>query len=85
MQNIRRIFYTPNEITQDIEKKIREAKQKGELIDYLTFVPDGEPTLDINLGNEIELLKTLGIKIAVITNSSLIWKEDVQIELAKAD
>ena len=85
MQNIRRIFYTPDEIAQDVEKKIREAKQKGELIDYLTFVPDGEPTLDINLGNEIELLKTLGIKIAVITNSSLIWRDDVQIELAGAD
>jgi len=85
MQNIRRIFYTPDEIAQDVEKKIREAKQKGELIDYLTFVPDGEPTLDINLGNEIKLLKTLGIKIAVITNSSLIWREDVQIELAEAD
>ena len=85
MQNIRRLFYTPDEIFQDVEKKINETKQKGELIDYLTFVPDGEPTLDINLGNEIELLKTLGIKIAVITNSSLIWREDVQIELAKAD
>jgi wyosine [tRNA(Phe)-imidazoG37] synthetase (radical SAM superfamily) len=85
MQNIRRIFYTPDEIVQDVEKKIREAKQKGELIDYLTFVPDGEPTLDINLGSEIELLKTLGIKIAVITNSSLIWRDDVQIELAGAD
>jgi wyosine [tRNA(Phe)-imidazoG37] synthetase (radical SAM superfamily) len=85
MQNIRNIFYTPDEIALDVEKKIREAKQKGEAVDYLTFVPDGEPTLDINLGNEIELLKTLGIKIAVITNSSLIWREDVQMELAGAD
>ena len=45
MQNIRRIFYTPDEITQDVEKKIREAKQKRELIDYLTFVPDGHNDL----------------------------------------
>lgn len=85
MQNIRRLFYKPDEIAQDIEKKIKETRRKGELIDYLAFVPDGEPTLDINLGNEIELLKKLGIKIAVITNSSLIWREDVQIELARAD
>ena len=85
MQNIRRLFYTSDEIAQDVEKKINETKQKGELIDYLTFVPDGEPTLDINLGNEIEFLKSLGIKVAVITNSSLIWREDVQLELARAD
>jgi wyosine [tRNA(Phe)-imidazoG37] synthetase (radical SAM superfamily) len=85
MQNIRRLFYTPDEIVQDVEKKINESRQKKELIDYVTFVPDGEPTLDINFGNEIELLKTLGIKIAVITNSSLIWSKDVQFELAKAD
>jgi len=38
MQNIRNIFYTPDEIAQDVEKKIREAKQKGEAVDYLTFV-----------------------------------------------
>jgi wyosine [tRNA(Phe)-imidazoG37] synthetase (radical SAM superfamily) len=48
-------------------------------------VPDGEPTLDINLGREIELLKQLGIKIAVITNSSLMWQEGVREVLAKAD
>jgi wyosine [tRNA(Phe)-imidazoG37] synthetase (radical SAM superfamily) len=29
----------------------------GESINSLTFLSDGEPTLDINLGREIELLK----------------------------
>jgi wyosine [tRNA(Phe)-imidazoG37] synthetase (radical SAM superfamily) len=52
---------------------------------YLTFVPDGEPTLDINLGREIELLRPFGIKIAVITNSSLMWREDVREALMQAD
>jgi wyosine [tRNA(Phe)-imidazoG37] synthetase (radical SAM superfamily) len=78
-------FYTPEEIYTDVTKKIEEAQKKGESIDYLTFVPDGEPTLDINLGQEIELLKSLGLKIAVITNSSLIWRKDVRADLAKAD
>jgi wyosine [tRNA(Phe)-imidazoG37] synthetase (radical SAM superfamily) len=54
-------------------------------IDYLTFVPDGEPTLDLNLGKEIELLKPLGIKIAVLTNASLLFRADVRSDLAKAD
>lgn len=57
----------------------------GDPIGYLTFVPDGEPTLDINLGHEIDLLKFMGIKIAVITNGSLIWREDVREALMKAD
>ena len=60
-------------------------RQRGESIDYLTFVSDGEPTLDINLGHAIQLLKPLGIKIAGITNASLIWREDVREELLKAD
>lgn len=46
---------------------------------------DGEPTLDINLGSEIELVKETGIKTAVISNASLIWREDVQRDLLKAD
>lgn len=85
MQIKRRLFYKPQEILEAVKKKIQGAKEKKETIDYLTFVPDGEPTLDVNLGEEIELLKPLGIKIAIITNSSLIWKRDVRDDLYKAD
>ena len=85
MQVERKEFYKPEEILKSVEKKVKDAKDKGEGIDYLTFVPDGEPTLDINLGKEIELLKPLGIKIAVITNASLIWQKDVQDDLFGAD
>jgi wyosine [tRNA(Phe)-imidazoG37] synthetase (radical SAM superfamily) len=69
---------------EDVRKKTKTIVRK-ESLDYLTFVPDGEPTLDINLGKEIELLKPLGIKIAVITNSSLIDQSDVREDLMKAD
>ena len=51
----------------------------------MSFVPTGEPTLDVNLGREIEVLKPLGIKIAVLTNASLIWNPDVKHDLLKAD
>lgn len=78
-------FYKPEDIVNDVKKKINKVKETGETIDYLTFVPDGEPSLDINLGNEIDLLKHLEIKIAVITNSSLIWIPEVQKDLIKAD
>jgi wyosine [tRNA(Phe)-imidazoG37] synthetase (radical SAM superfamily) len=85
MQVERHVFYEPEEILRDVQDKVERAKEVGESIDYLTFVPDGEPTLDVSLGHEIELLRPLGIKIAVITNSSLIWREDVREDLMKAD
>ncbi|HCP32663.1 TPA: radical SAM protein [Candidatus Acetothermia bacterium] len=85
MQADRRAFYQPDEILKDVERKVESTREVDESIDYLTFVPDGEPTLDTNLGHEIELLKPLGIRIAVITNASLIWHEDVREELMKTD
>jgi len=83
-QSQRRAFFKPKVIADDVRKKTKAIVRK-EPIDYLTFVPDGEPTLDMNLGKTIELLKNLGIKIAVITNSSLIDQSDVREDLMKAD
>jgi len=81
----RREFYSVEEIKNQVFKKIKEIKKQKEKINFLSFVPDGEPTLDINLGKEIEVLKDSGIPIAVITNSSLINKADVKKDLGKAD
>lgn len=85
MEVQRKEFYDPEIILRDTEEKIRDAAKRQEPIDYLSFVPDGEPTLDVHLGQEIKELKKLGIKIAVITNASLIWREDVRNELCEAD
>ncbi len=85
MQLERQSFYSPDEIFQEVKERIERLNAAGEMIDYLSFVPDGEPTLDINLGQEISLLRALNIKIAVITNASLIWKQDISDELKKAD
>jgi wyosine [tRNA(Phe)-imidazoG37] synthetase (radical SAM superfamily) len=84
MQVDRLAFYKPEEVLRDVQDKVEKARETGETIDYLTFVPDGEPTLDVNLGREIALLRRLG-PIAVITNGSLIWREDVREELGQAD
>jgi len=54
--------------------------------DYATFSGVGEPTLASNLGQAIEIVKSgLGVPVAVLTNSSLMPKEDVRRALAKAD
>ncbi|MCG3156398.1 MAG: hypothetical protein DKINENOH_03022 [bacterium] len=85
MQVERQAFYRPEGLLDEVKKKIVEVRKAGEFIDYLTFVPDGEPALDINLGREIDLLKAFGFKIAVITNASLIWQDEVRNDLMKAD
>lgn len=83
--NKRRAFYSPEDLAGEVSGKVAESRKRGIKIDYLSFVPDGEPTLDTNLGRHIELLKPLGIQIAVLTNASLMNCRDVQEELAKAD
>ena len=85
MDTERKHYLDPEELVAEVKEKIHQVQEMGGKIDYLTFVPDGEPTLDINLGKEIRMLKDTGIKIAVITNSSLLWREDVREDLAAAD
>ncbi len=81
----RQKFYPVDKIMGDVERKILKCMRAGKEIDYLTLVPDGEPTLDLNLGKIIERLKPYGIPIAVISNASLIDRLDVQEELLQAD
>lgn len=81
----RKEFYPCDEIVKEVSDKVKQLQSDNERIDFLTFVPDGEPTLDNNIGEEIDLLKPLGIKIAVITNSSLLWHEKVRKDLLNAD
>ena len=85
LRTARRAFYAEDDIVADVERKVDDARAAGEVIDYLTFVPDGEPTLDVSLEWAIERLKPLGIKIAVISNGSLLWRADVREALAQAD
>ncbi|MEA3466846.1 MAG: hypothetical protein U9R57_01320 [Thermodesulfobacteriota bacterium] len=85
MNPARREFYRPEIIVKEVEQKVNKTKERGERIDYLAFVPDGEPSLDIHLGDELDLLHPFGIKTGVITNASLIWQEDVRKDLMKAD
>jgi len=85
MTTERQHFYNLEDIVKEVERKVDEAALRDERIDYLTFVPDGEPTLDLNLGKETSLLTQTGIPTAVLTNASLIWREDVREDLLEAD
>jgi wyosine [tRNA(Phe)-imidazoG37] synthetase (radical SAM superfamily) len=59
---------------------------RGVAADYVTFAGMGEPTLASNLGEAIRLARAvLGLPVAVLTNSSLMVREDVRQDLAGAD
>ncbi len=78
-------FYSPEMIYLEVKQHLDQTNKADEPVDYLTFVPDGEPTLDSRLGESIERLRVLGIPIAIISNASLIFRESVRDTLAMAD
>ncbi len=81
----RQEFYEAEALVDEVRAVLSSIRSNDEYPDYITIVPDGEPTLDINLGILIEKLQSLKIPVAVITNSSLIKLPDVQNDLLKAD
>ncbi len=59
---------------------------KNKRIDYITFSGSGEPTLNKDIGILIRQVKNItDIPVAVLTNGSLLDKEDVIDAIKKAD
>jgi wyosine [tRNA(Phe)-imidazoG37] synthetase (radical SAM superfamily) len=66
-----------------LESRVSEADCEA---DFVAFTGRGEPTLAGNLGQAIDLTRSLlGLPVAVLTNSSLMPRDDVKRDLAKAD
>lgn len=80
-----RSIYPPDELARAVALQVDRVRARGERIDHLTFAPDGEPTLDANLGRAIQLLRPLEIPVAVISNGSLTWRPEVREALRAAD
>jgi len=80
----RKDYYQPETIANEVSQHLN-AIAKTDKPDYLTFISNGEPTLDINLGESIALLKQFNIPIAVITNASLLVNSQVRDSLNLAD
>jgi len=67
-------------------KDIKEVLNENSDIDYLTFSGSGEPTLNQDIGEMIRRVKSFTqIPVAVLTNGSLLWKEEVREDLSQAD
>jgi len=67
--------------------ELRDFLSEGcEDVDYITFAGSGEPTLHSGIGEMIDAIKTMtDIPVAVITNGSLLFREDVRGDLSNAD
>ena len=77
-------FYDTEILRKALNEKLTEINEDE--FDYITFVPDGEPTLDESLGEHVKAIKELSDKpIAILTNSTLISNEDVREDLMKFD
>ena len=80
---VRRCFYSWTDVIKDITDFLRVFKDD---VDYVTFVPDGEPTLDSCIGKVVEYVKKeFNVRVAVLTNTSLLWLNDVRSDLMQVD
>jgi len=84
--NITEFVTEPKEFIglERLAKEIRSVQQIKS--DYATFSGMGEPTLASNLDEAIKLVRSmLNLPIAVLTNSSFMFREDVRRRLSHAD
>lgn len=71
----------------DIISEISRVLEKKPRIDVITFSGSGEPTLNSRIGDVINFIKVTfpGYRVAVITNSSTLYKREVRESLLQAD
>lgn len=82
-KTIERKAYTPLDETME---ELRRALKHHQKIDYITIAGSGEPTLSAQLGAIIASIKEISeIPVAVLTNGTLLHREDVRRELLPAD
>jgi len=78
----RKEYTAIDDIIAELEKKLTIAPMP----DYITLAGSGEPTLNLFIGNLIDMIKRrTKIPVAVLTNGSLLWMSAVQDALMDAD
>lgn len=78
-------------VVGDLEKKLKEMREKGENLDVITFSGNGEPTLHPRFPEIVDGVIALrdkyfpGAKVSVLTNSTRIFTPEVAEALKKTD
>jgi wyosine [tRNA(Phe)-imidazoG37] synthetase (radical SAM superfamily) len=66
--------------------ELKKALSEGLQADYITIAGSGEPTLNSRLGELIDGIKKLtNIPVAILTNGTLLYRQDVRTDCSKAD
>jgi wyosine [tRNA(Phe)-imidazoG37] synthetase (radical SAM superfamily) len=82
-KSIERKDYAPIE---DILAELKERLAEGLSADFITITGSGEPTLNSRLGELVEKIKKITkIPVAILTNGTLFYRQDVRTDCAKAD
>lgn len=82
-KTIERKEYAPKE---EILKQLKKTIESSIRPNYITISGSGEPTLYSRLGELIDdIHKISTIPVCLITNSSLLWREDILNEAVRAD
>ncbi len=82
-KTIERKEYVP---VQKVLDELNARIEKGLQADFITISGSGEPTLNSRLGFLIdEIKKITDIPVAILTNGTLLYRQDVRIDCAKAD
>lgn len=70
---------------EDVQGELKRSLE-GITPDIITFSGSGEPTLNSEIHLAIDFVKSFTeTKIAVLTNGSLLWREEVRKKILKAD
>jgi len=66
--------------------ELKDKLNEGLKADFITISGSGEPTLHLRLGELIEGIKKItDIPVAIMTNGTLLYRQDVRTDCAKAD
>jgi len=80
---IERKDYIPIE---EVLTELKERLAQGLQADYITISGSGEPTLNSRLGELIDGIKKItDIPVAILTNGTLLYQQDVRADCAKAN
>ena len=75
-------YATSEAICSELERKL----SFGPPPDYISLAGSGEPTLNAGIGELIAKIKGMtSIPVAVLTNGSLLWRDEVRAALMAAD
>jgi len=79
----RREYIPAASILEDVRATLEDWNRE---VEYVSISGSGEPTLNVKLGEIIGAIKDMtSVPVAVVTNGSLLWVEQVRRDLRDAD